>query len=323
MMPAVRNKKSFTGFELGGDKRQFILNMARHGRSPGKKTGPDSGIRDDLDVKKLNRLPVMKDAVTLGSVIDGLPRIRSGISSRFQKGQQPAKIHDDPNEWRTTIAVSRQTPWFKKLNNIHPQLKENFEKSVALIQKGTLPTGSQWKRGDYKVQAPHLIKWYGDNKLKGVIQHVAKAHMDTDLHRYLFCALFLKATKRSPLLADFPDKLLPDHKKVQQALRENRLDTVSFKDMFRVQASDVPGKTMTKHLQKDGHAFIHYAPEQCRSLSVREAARAQTFPDNYYFVGLNVQRTLRLEMRFRRIWRISWQRWSMRYLLKQDCGRND
>jgi DNA (cytosine-5)-methyltransferase 1 len=56
-----------------------------------------------------------------------------------------------------------------------------------------------------------------------------------------------------------------------------------FKDKYYKLIADKPSRTITAHLRMDCHSHIH--PYQIRSLTPREAARAQSFPDDYMFLG--------------------------------------
>ena len=136
--------------------------------------------------------------------------------------------------------------------------------------------------GSEKERRPkELSNWYRDRPIELLVNHESRAHMPTDLVRYLFVAAFGDIMKISPRLMDFPRCLLPAHKNVDP---DNIGDSI-FKDRFRVQVRGRHSMTVTSHIAKDGHAFIHPKVSQCRSLTVREAARLQTFPDSYVFLG--------------------------------------
>jgi DNA (cytosine-5)-methyltransferase 1 len=132
------------------------------------------------------------------------------------------------------------------------------------------------------VTGTHLDSWLLDPKLKYWLNHEARGHMSSDLRRYVYAAVFADTYKSSPKgHHDFNlPGLAPDHK---------NWTTGKFSDRFRVQRAGIPSTTITSHIAKDGHYFIHYDPRQCRSLTVREAARLQTFPDNYLFLGNRTQ----------------------------------
>jgi DNA (cytosine-5)-methyltransferase 1 len=120
-----------------------------------------------------------------------------------------------------------------------------------------------------------------DRQLGGVCNHTTRGHMETDLYRYMYAACFADLHGKSPSLQNFPTDLLPDHGNVDRALESGS----NFSDRFRVQVATRPSTTIVSHISKDGHYYIHPDPMQCRSLTVREAARLQTFPDNYFFCG--------------------------------------
>ncbi|MFJ7005812.1 DNA cytosine methyltransferase [Pseudomonas putida] len=128
----------------------------------------------------------------------------------------------------------------------------------------------------------HLDDWLPDERLRFWLNHEARGHMSSDLRRYVYAAVFADVKKGSPKgHQDFNlPGLEPDHKNWKSG---------KFSDRFRVQRAGIPATTITSHIAKDGHYFIHYDARQCRSLTVREAARLQTFPDNYFFLGNRTQ----------------------------------
>ncbi len=226
------------------------------------------GVRSDLDAEP-GFLRGGAALVPTRAVIGDLPPIRSMLS----------RTPDSIRSWRE--AVERQVKPLLRSQRLDDDLRTAMGQALSEIRLAELTAGDEFMPCS---PAPKChAEWYVDPRLGGVCNHAGRGHLESDLGRYFFAACYASSPNghsRSPTLADFPPRLLPAHKNIDRALTGSL-----FADRFRVQLWNRPSTTVTAHISKDGHYYIHPDATQCRSLTVREAARLQTFPDNYFFEG--------------------------------------
>lgn len=202
---------------------------------------------------RTEHLAEVKRPRTVRRAIGALPKLRSGLSG----------AEDGRSEWLKVLGDVRREPW---LSEIDRDVAARIRTAIDEAQEQDLAREVEWVRGRSKLQV--------------CVNHDTRGHMREDLHRYLFASAWADLRRQSPTLREFPPSLLPEHANIHKALARGH-----FGDRFRVQVWDQPSTTVVSHISKDGHYYIHPDPAQCRSLTVREAARLQTFPDDYWFCG--------------------------------------
>ncbi len=184
----------------------------------------------------------------------GILQSRKRVILVGKKETKSSGFYPEPNKWHPEVSV-----W--ELFSDLPRIKAG--------------------EGDVRPQAMQSYegKWLYDAGIKNglpVTWHQSRPNTVQDLEIYRIAVnLWNNHNKRLEY------NLLPSH------LKSHKF-TQSFTDRFKVVAGNLPvSHTVIAHISKDGHYYIHPDIEQNRSITPREAARIQAFPDDYYFESLS------------------------------------
>jgi DNA (cytosine-5)-methyltransferase 1 len=171
--------------------------------------------------------------------------------------------------------------WQKNINFNIPNLEEikietNFFVEDLLKDLPILKAGEgKDKFLKYRTETTEYLNAHAlRNGIDILTQHIARPHREQDKEIYKIAVQKWEKKQERLNYNDLPERL---------KTHQNR---TSFFDRFKVVAADLPySQTVVAHIAKDGHYYIHPDIKQNRSISVREAARLQSFPDDYYFEG--------------------------------------
>ena len=172
--------------------------------------------------------------------------------------------------------------WLKGTGYDYPNIEPVYSKGIVSDLLDDLPEITPGQSGEtYKVEDMRKVK----KTLKSMdlrqkddvlTAHEARPHtaQDIEIYKRAIDLWFNNAAHERLRYDDLPDNL------------KTHRNRTSFVDRFKVVEGDMEYcHTILAHLSKDGHYFIHPSIDQHRSITVREAARLQSFPDNYFFEG--------------------------------------
>jgi len=154
------------------------------------------------------------------------------------------------------------------------KIENKWQVSDLLADLPPISAGEKNTVEKYAAQTSEYLKKFNiRNGLPFVTQHEARSQIERDLKIYREAvAKMLHEGKRL------------NYNDLSEDLKTHR-NRESFLDRFKVVKPDGLSHTMVAHIAKDGHYYIYPDLKQIRSISIREAARIQSFPDDYYFEG--------------------------------------
>lgn len=214
----------------------------------------------------LGRPPVLQQSelVTVADAIGNLPALRSRIS-RFRA--------DDTDAWYDVRRTVKKYVPIAHFDGRGPKALPYSSRDVPSTFRGPMTESARRYHEFIRPEdAAALPTW----------NHEARGHMIPDLLRYGALSAIAEQRLTSPKVRELPRSLWPLHANIEA-------EVMPFEDRFRVQVAGSPSTTVVSHIAKDGHYYIHPDAAQMRSLTVREAARLQTFPDDYIFLGNRTQ----------------------------------
>lgn len=168
--------------------------------------------------------------------------------------------------------------WQKKYDYGYPDIPTRKSSAVVNDILNDLPSlraGDVQNLASYRIAANNYLMESGirTNEEPFVTQNITRPLNNNDAAIY---AHAIKMWSKNHIRLKYTD--LPVGLKTHK-------NEESFLDRFKVVNGEGLSHTLVAHLAKDGHYFIHPSIYYCRSISVREAARLQSFPDNFYFEG--------------------------------------
>jgi len=167
--------------------------------------------------------------------------------------------------------------WKKDQDFGFPEFEKIIKKYTvndAFADLPVLKPGEGYKKVNYTQSKNDYLQHFElRNGVDFVTQHISRPHNDRDLAIYKTAIDKWDKGKERLKYPDLPEEL-KSHK-----------NQSSFIDRYKVIDGTGVAHTVVAHIAKDGHHYIHPDSKQCRSISVREAARLQSFPDDFYFEG--------------------------------------
>ena len=206
-----------------------------------------------------------KEVIVLNSVHYGVPQVRKRVilvGVRRDLGVTSAEVyqHITKTHYSPEDEKNGQTKGLNKYRTI----------ADAISDLPSLEPGEGQETSSYHSdEKSAFVKLMRQNCGSVIHNHVARNHNSLDRERYRI--LSANNWQLKDLATVRPDLIHHDPK--------------HFGNRYTVQSYDNPGRTVVAHLYKDGNLFIHPDSKQARTFTVREAARVQSFPDDFIFCG--------------------------------------